>query len=314
MGGPNPNEITNTRNMRAAVDQAVQRLSNATPESINGIVHDIDNQISQHQDEKVIDPLFGDSTHRNEYTKAFTGLLNERLMERGILPQVLMTYGENKDNFMAMASGRKTIKSDALELAVADFDQSHSYLEAQFARDMQAYKSKIDHGKDGISPERLEAYAKAGNDFFGAKDMLQEFGTPAGYNRLSGNKPGAYVDRSDIQNMLNQNAATLTPDQSTALHYMLDNFDKIAIKGADKTNPDKRLITHLSLEEYAKKHHVTWDVVNYDQARKKQEQQLLDDSLDPTKSETSNKPGSWQGNGKVKRKPGDGWSDDYPGQ
>jgi len=314
-----PNEITtNTRNMRAAVDQAVQRLATASPNSINEIVHEIDKQVLQHQYEKVIDPLFGDpSTHQNTYTKAFTSLLNEKLEEQGILPQVLMTFGENKDNFMALASGQKYIRSDALDLAVADYDQSQSYVEALLARDMQGCKSAIERskrdgvdmggirigGKDGISPERLEAYANAGNDFAGAKAMLSEFGTPAGYNRLSGNKPGAYIDRSDIENMLEQNSSALTPEQLKALQYMEANYDKIAVKGSDRNDPNKLVITHLSMEKYAAKHHVNWDMIRSDQAHKTEEQRLLDVSLTP----------GWQGqSGGRKHTANDNWSDEFP--
>jgi hypothetical protein len=294
MGGSNSNEITaNTRSMRDAVDHAVEGLKTANSNSINDVVHDIDRQILQNQYKVVIDPLFGDpATHQNTYSRAFTSLLNQKLEEQGLLPQVLMTFGENKDNYMALSSGDKYIHNDTLALAVADYDGSQSYVEAQLARDMQEHKGALEHakgefavgalrigGREGISRGRLEAYAKEGNDVAGAKAMLSQFDTPEGFNRLSHYKPGAYIDRSDIQSMLAQNSNSLSPDQVRGLEYMAKNYDKIAVKGVDPWDPGKRGITHEAIEAFAAKRNVTWDVVNADRQRQEAEQQVLDASI-----------------------------------
>jgi putative IMPACT (imprinted ancient) family translation regulator len=324
MGGPKPNDITtNTREMRAAVNQAVDKLATASPESINEIVHDIDKQVLQHQYQTVIDPLFGDpNTHQSGYTKAFTSLLNQRLQERGILPQVLMTFGENKDNYMALSSGEKYIRNDTLELAEADYDQSHSYVEALLARDMQTNKGALERSKrngfgvgairlgnkEGISPARFEAYAKQTNDVVSAKNMLQQLDSPDAFNRLSRYKSGGtYVDLSDIQTMLEQNQSSLSSDQVKALQYMELNFDKIAVKGVDALDSHKRGITRRSMERFAAKHHATWGEIHNEESRETEEQSILDASLLPQKSwSLQDKDGTW------KHPADDGWSDEYP--
>lgn len=95
--------------------------------------------------------------------------------------------------------------------------------------------------------------------------MLTCFGKPESFLRLSCGKD--YITLSDIDSALararfNNDAST---DQLTALEFMRARFKRIGNDGVDPCNPDRRGITLAWLEQYARRHGVTWDTLRFTQ-------------------------------------------------
>jgi len=259
---------SNTRNMRLDADRYAREIADALAgkEPIANRIASIEDEITTHKKEEVLDPTSNNLYRQNDYAQTVVKATLENLQEQGLLPDLRLQVGSA---LIGNGHHRESdLRNTAYNLTAGEYDDQGVFrrrpLEGGIVNDILNNYKDIEATrreptflgmgqKAGIDDSRLQQSAKNQSDQFNSGIMLQQYGTKEKFNAIASPK-GCLIEH-DLDSLLNSyDPQGTSGDQLKALKFMKDNFSKMSAEDPDS---GERQITFDSMMDFAKKKGVT---------------------------------------------------------